>query len=182
MTKQYGFLIDTDACYGCKTCTLACKSENNLPTDMIWRKVREHLTQSPNSQTFISMACNHCDKPKCMEVCPAKTYSKREDGIVVQDHNKCIGCQMCIMACPYDAPKFDSATGKTSKCNLCAERLDEGLKPRCVESCPGGVIQFGEISELRKQHATNWSELENRFNMPDHRITQPNIVIIAKSR
>ena len=182
MAKQYGFLINADACYGCSTCTLACKSENMTPDGVSWRKVREHITQNPNALKFISMACNHCDKPKCMEVCPARTYSKRDDGIVVQDHNKCIGCQMCIMACPYSAPSYDAKRGKTSKCNLCAERLDDGLQPRCVESCPGGVLKFGEISELRKQYPMNWQEIEERFGMPDHRITQPNVVIIARSQ
>ncbi|CAM3829624.1 4Fe-4S dicluster domain-containing protein [Parendozoicomonas haliclonae] len=181
MSKQYGFLIDTDGCYGCKTCAMACKSENNTPANVAWRKVREFRTESPMSQTFITMSCNHCDEPKCAEVCPANTYTKREDGIVVQDHDKCIGCQMCIMACPYDSPSYDPSTGKTSKCNLCVDRLDKGLQPRCVESCPGGVLKFGEISELRKQHAMNWVELEERFAMPDHTITGPNIVIIAKS-
>lgn len=70
---------------------------------MLWRRVREFNEDQPNAQAFITMSCNHCDDPQCLKVCPADTYTKREDGIVVQDHDKCIGCQMCIMACPYNA-------------------------------------------------------------------------------
>lgn len=182
MTKQYGFLIDIKRCYGCKTCSMACKSENQTPHGVLWRRVREYETDSPNSEGFISMSCNHCDDPQCMKVCPADTYHKRPDGIVVQDHEKCIGCRMCIMACPYNAPVFDPQEGKTSKCNMCAERLDEGLPPRCVASCPAGVLKFGEIEELRKIHTTDWAVLEARYHMPDHRISGPNVVIIPADK
>lgn len=182
MTKQYGFLIDIKRCYGCKTCSMACKSENHTPPGVLWRRVREYETDGPNSEGFISMSCNHCDDPQCMKVCPADTYHKRPDGIVVQDHEKCIGCRMCIMACPYNAPVFDPHEGKTSKCNMCAERLDEGLLPRCVLSCPAGVLKFGDINELRKIHTTDWAVLEARYHMPDHRISGPNVVIIPADK
>lgn len=182
MTKQYGFLIDIKRCYGCKTCSMACKSENQTPPGVLWRRVRDYETDAPNSEGFISMSCNHCDDPQCMKVCPADTYHKRPDGIVVQDHEKCIGCRMCIMACPYNAPVFDPQEGKTSKCNMCAERLDEGLPPRCVASCPAGVLKFGDIEELRKIHTTDWAVLEARYHMPDHRISGPNVVIIPADK
>ncbi|HEU6438412.1 MAG TPA: 4Fe-4S dicluster domain-containing protein [Nitratidesulfovibrio sp.] len=167
-----------NGCYGCRTCSLACISENATPRGTLWRKVREFNTDDPNAIAFISMSCNHCDDPQCMNVCPANTYSKRPDGIVIQDHGKCIGCRMCIMACPYSAPVFDPAEGKTSKCNLCAERLDEGLVPRCVESCPAGVLRFGDIEQLRKEYGENLSRIEVRYNLPDHSVSKPNIVII----
>lgn len=182
MAKQYGFLIDIKRCYGCKTCSMACKSENNTAPGVLWRRVREYNTDNPNTSGFIAMSCNHCDDPQCMKVCPAGTYSKRADGIVIQDHDKCIGCRMCIMACPYNAPVFDPQEGKTSKCNLCAERIDEDLLPRCVESCPAGVLLFGEIDELRKLHNTDWTTLEARYHLPDHRISGPNVVIIPADK
>ncbi|SQI41713.1 DMSO reductase iron-sulfur subunit [Leminorella richardii] len=178
MVRQYGFLVDMRGCYGCKTCSMACKSENVTPPGVQWRKVREFSSDDPNSIAYISMSCNHCDDPQCLKVCPASTYTKRPDGIVVQDHEKCIGCRMCIMACPYNAPVFDPVEGKTSKCNMCAERLDEGLMPRCVESCPAGVLQFGDIDELRRRHSADLSRIETRYKLPDHRISGPNIVII----
>lgn len=178
MTKQYGFLIDIDNCYGCKTCSMACKSENRTAPGVLWRRVREFNGESPATQGFISMSCNHCDDPQCMKVCPADTYHKRDDGIVVQDHERCIGCRMCIMACPYNAPVYDPVEGKTSKCNMCAGRLDEGLLPRCVESCPAGVLRFGDINALRAEHQTDWTLIEPRYHLPDHQISHPNVVII----
>jgi Fe-S-cluster-containing dehydrogenase component len=157
---------------------MACKSENATPAGVLWRRVREFSFDDPNAMAFISMSCNHCDDPQCMKVCPADTYSKRADGIVVQDHDKCIGCRMCIMACPYNAPVFDPVEGKTSKCNLCAERLDEGLQPRCVESCPAGVLQFGDIDVLRVQYSADLTRIETRYSLPNHQISHPNVVII----
>ena len=177
--KQYGFLINSKDCYGCRTCSMACKSENVTPPGVLWRRVREFNEDLPNAQAFITMSCNHCDDAQCLKVCPADTYTKRADGIVIQDHDKCIGCQMCIMACPYNAPVYDPVEGKTSKCNMCADRIDEGLKPRCVESCPTGAIEFGEIEDLRQKHITNWALLEKRYGVPDHTISHPNIVIIG---
>lgn len=177
--KQYGFLIDMQHCYGCKTCTMACKSENLTPLGVLWRRVREFRADNPNSQAFITMACNHCNDPQCLRVCPVGAYTKREDGIVIQEHTRCIGCRMCIMACPYNAPAYDPAEGKTSKCDFCAQRLEEGLQPRCVESCPAGVLRFGEIEDLRKEHDTNWVLLEQRYGLPNHRISGPNIVIVS---
>jgi len=178
MAAQYGFLLDMSGCIGCRTCSLACISENTPPSDVLWRRVREFISSDPNSLAYISMSCNHCDKPQCLESCPTSTYSKRPDGVVVQDHNRCIGCRMCIMACPYQAPVFDPVEGKTSKCKLCAERLDEGLIPRCVESCVANVLRFGKIEALRKEAQPSLSRIEERYMLPDSTISRPNIVII----
>lgn len=178
MAKQYGFLVDMSGCYGCKTCSMACKSENATPHGVLWRRVRDFNFDAPNEISFISMGCNHCDDPQCLKVCPANTYHKRDDGIVVQDHGQCIGCQMCIMACPYHAPVFDPEEGKTSKCNFCAERIDEGLMPRCVESCPAGILKFGDINELRQKYGDDLSPVEKRYGFPNHQLSHPNIVVI----
>lgn len=182
MAKQYGFYINMEDCNGCRTCMMACKSENWTPSGVLWRKVREFNEDLPNAQSFITMSCNHCADPQCMRVCPAGTYSKRDDGIVIQNHDDCIGCQMCIMACPYHAPVFDPVEGKTSKCNMCADRIDQGLMPRCVESCPAAALQFGDIEELRKRHATGWVELEALYGMPDPTISGPSIVVVSREK
>ena len=177
MNKQYGFLFDITACYGCKTCSMACKSEHKTPKGVLWRKVTEYTTQEPVSQNFISMACNHCDKPICVDVCPVEAYSKRDDGIVVQDHEKCIGCKQCIENCPYKTPVYNPAENKVSKCDLCADRLDAGMEPRCVEACPGNALYYGDIKELKKNVKMDWTEYEKRFGLPDHKITMPNLII-----
>lgn len=177
---QFGFAINIQDCYGCKTCAVACKSEHGTPDGVNWRAVREFTTEEPLSQNFLSMACNHCDEPACMEVCPVSAYTKRDkDGIVIQDPDKCIGCRSCVMACPYSAPQYDPVTKKVSKCNMCYERIDEGLLPRCVEACPANVIKFGEVEELRAEFGADIEVVEKMYDMPSHKITKPNIVIIA---
>lgn len=176
---QYGFVININDCYGCKTCSVACKSENQTPEGVTWRKVREFKSDSPNRIDFISMSCNHCDEPQCLKVCPVSAYTKREDGIVLQDHERCLGCRSCVMACPYSAPQYDPVTKKVSKCDMCVDRIDQGLVPRCVESCPAKVIKWGEISELRAEFGNDIEVVERMYNMPSHKISQPNIVIIA---
>ena len=178
MATQYGFLINMEDCYGCKTCAVACKSENQTPAGVQWRRVREFTTENPNSISFLTMSCNHCDEPQCMEVCPVSAYSKRDDGIVVQDHDRCVGCRMCLLGCPYGAPQYDPVEGKTSKCNMCVDRIDNGQLPRCVEACPAKIIKFGEISELRKEYGADLQVIEDRFNFPNHKVTGPNIVIL----
>lgn len=176
---QYGFVINLQDCYGCKTCAVACKSERQTPTGVQWRKVREFRTEKPNTLNFLSMSCNHCDEPQCMEVCPVSAYTKRDDGIVIQDHERCLGCRSCVMACPYGAPQYDPVEKKVSKCDMCVDRIDQGLKPACVESCPGNVLKWGEIEELRKEYGNDIEVVERMYNLPSHKISKPNIVIVA---
>ncbi len=179
MTKQYGFLVNTAACHGCGTCVMACKSENNLPTKVWWRKLDEKQSSDPAEWCWLSTACHHCDRPACLKVCPVKAYTKRADGVVVQDHAKCIGCQACVGACPYHAPVYDAKERKVSKCNFCAERLDRGQPPACVAACPAGALQFGEIAELRRKYGKDlrWAELYMGF--PSAKTTGPNLVVLA---
>lgn len=178
MASQYGFLINIKDCYGCKTCQVVCNSENKMPSGLSFRNVSEFTSESPHSQAFISMACNHCEDPKCVEACPVTAYTKRDDGIVVQDHELCIGCKSCIEACPYDAPKYDPAEKKVSKCDMCADLIDEGKEPKCVEFCPGNVLKFGKIDELRKEYGSDIAVIEKDYDMPSYEISKPNIVIV----
>src|SRR5690625_140954 len=178
MAKQFGFAINMQDCYGCKTCAVACKSEKLTAQGVNLRKVREFTTEDPLSQSFLPMSCNHCDEPACMEVCPVSAYTKRDDGIVIQDHDKCIGCRSCVMACPYSAPQYDPVEKKVSKCDMCYERVDQGLLPRCVEACPAKVLKFGEVDELRAEYGDDIEIVEKMYNMPSHKITKTNNVII----
>lgn len=177
--SQYGFVIDINNCYGCKTCSVACKSENQTAPGVTWRKVREIRSDSPNRIDFISMACNHCEEPACMDVCPVNAYSKRDDGIVLHNYEACLGCRSCVMACPYSAPQYDPVAKKVSKCNMCVDRVDQGLIPRCVESCPADVIKWGKIDELRAEYGDDIDVVERIYNIPSRKTTKPNVVIIA---
>lgn len=121
------------------------------------------------------MGCNHCDEPACLNNCPVGAYTKREDGIVVQDNDACIGCKTCIEVCPYSAPSFDEEKTKVFKCDMCIGRQEQGLEPTCVMSCPGKNIVVGEMDELKaRENASVVSD-------PDAG-TSPNFVLAVDSK
>lgn len=144
-----GFYIDTDNCFGCKTCQMSCANEHQRGVGVFQRRVREFQASDPR-KAFISMSCNHCENPACMAACPVGAYSKNEEGAVIQDHTKCIGCRMCILSCPFHAPTYNEEEGATYKCDTCIDRRNAGLPPRCVASCPGANITFGEFDDVTK--------------------------------
>ena len=176
---RYGFHVDLSSCVGCKACQIACKDKNDLPVDILWRRgidvsggdwVKLGNTWIDNTfNYFVSVACMHCEKPICMEVCPTRAITQRNDGIVLIDANICIGCRYCEWACPYGAPQFDHATKIMGKCNLCYDNLDAGLPPACVSACQLRVIHFGDIDELREEYGS----LDNVFPLPGSGLTHP---------
>ncbi len=165
MTKQMAFYFDASACNGCKACVVACKSKNQLPVGINWRRVTEYGGGSwipdpedpkrlqPNNifAYSVSISCNHCENPICMESCPTAAISKRDDGVVLIDDSKCIGCRYCEWACPYGAPQFDAAAGVMTKCNFCEDLLAEGESPYCVSACVMRALDYGELSESASQ-------------------------------
>lgn len=179
---QLAFLVDLRKCIGCRACEAACKQENNVPIGARWRKVREVSGgKFPKPVVFhLSIACNHCDRPECMRVCPTNAYSKRkEDGIVELDRSKCIGCKYCIWACPYQAPQFEEKEGTVSKCHFCIHRIKKGLKPACVQACLTGALQFGTLNEIIKKYKNAVKKVEG---FPDPSITGPSIRLIPPQR
>ena len=118
----------------------------------------------------ISMSCNHCETPICVKHCPAGAYTKRtNDGIVVHDPSRCIGCRYCTWLCPYGAPQYDPGTGRVKKCNLCVEELDRGRSPACVTACPLRAIEVGRLSEI----AARAGATINIRNLPSPDLTRP---------
>ncbi|MFH2133300.1 MAG: DMSO/selenate family reductase complex B subunit [bacterium] len=183
MTIQYGFYINSSVCSGCKACQIACRDKNNLEDSRLWRKVIEvcggdwSIQGDAWRQTIfayhISMACNHCEDPICVKVCPTKSISKRDDGIVLINENTCVGCRYCEWACPYGAPRYNEKTGTMTKCNLCYDRIDNNQLPVCVSACGLRALEFGEITDLRSK--------EDRtaviYPFPEAALTQPACVI-----
>ncbi len=149
MTKP-AILINVDRCVGCQTCTVVCKMENDVELGEFWTKVTQMgpYGEFPNlSMYFLPKLCQHCEEPSCVDVCPTGASYKREDGIVLVDHNKCIGCQFCVMACPYGVRHLDKRSGVVTKCTLCAHRLDAGEEPICVKSCIHDARIFGDLDD-----------------------------------
>lgn len=184
MANKLGFYFNANLCTGCKACQVACKDKWNLDIGITWRRVAEYNggnwvenNDGTYSQDifayYTSVACNHCDNPTCMEVCPSQAITKRDDGIVLIDNDKCIGCRYCEWACPYGAPQFEEAAGTMSKCNLCFDSVDAGESPACVGACPSRALFFGDIEELRAEHGT----VDGVAPLPDGSITEPSLVI-----
>ncbi len=157
-----GVLVDTTRCVGCRACEAACSEANGLPpppvSDEVFSKRRE---TSENTYTvvnkidgvanrFAKKQCMHCLSPACASACPVRAMDKKPEGPVTYDPSACLGCRYCMVACPFDVPKYEYASNapRVRKCGFCAERQAEGLKPACTEVCPSGALTFGRRSEL----------------------------------
>lgn len=183
MKKQYAFYIDTSRCSGCKTCQVACKDKNNLDIGVLWRRVYEVSRGSWMQQNGVwknnikaynvSLSCNHCEKPVCVEVCPTGALHKKKNGIVTIDAKKCIGCEYCAWACPYGAPQYDEARGIMTKCDFCEDYVADGKNPSCVDSCPMRVIDYGDFKELKKKYGGEGQ----LYPLPQSHHTKPAILI-----
>lgn len=159
---QYAFSFDSSRCAQCFACELACKSVHSLRPDVHeqptskgprYRQVVTLLDENNEARPiqYVSLACMHCGEPDCMTACPTKAiYRDTEFGVILVDQSRCIGCRYCSWACEFGAPQFDR-DGLMQKCDMCIDRLREGKKPACVESCCGGALEVGPIDELEYQ-------------------------------
>lgn len=173
---RYGMAIDLNRCIGCHTCSVACKMANNLPNGIWWNRVMTvggdsidtaAGTYPNNKMGFMPVNCQHCENAACVKACPVgATYKRKEDGIVMQDYDKCIGCRMCMVACPYNARSFNLRKPEyhvthtvgdidapvhqynvVEKCTFCVNRLARGEKPSCMVLCPGRARYYGDLDD-----------------------------------
>jgi len=154
--QQYGFVVELDACTGCKACVSACHSLNGLDDEETWRSVgivHDISPDAPYLQT-VTTACHHCVEPGCLEGCPVMAYDKDpETGIVRHLDDQCIGCQYCVLKCPYDVPKYSEKKGIVRKCDMCTNRLAIGEAPACVQACPTKAIRIELVDKLEVSRA-----------------------------
>ena len=173
--KQHGFYFNADNCISCHACESACSEKNDLPPHLAYRAVGyvEGGSYPSYTRLNISMACNHCDDPVCLKGCPTRAYTKyAEYGAVLQDPDICFGCGYCTWVCPYNAPQLDMTKGHVHKCNMCVDRLEEGLKPACSSACLAGALDFGVIETTPE----NREQLKTQIpGFPTPEITNPNI-------
>ena len=150
--SAYYLFQDTKTCIGCRSCEIACKSRKRLPEGprpcqivTIGPTLIEDLPRACS----VLMPCFHCENPWCVAVCPTGAMQKRaKDGIVFVDPDLCVGCKLCMSACPWGAPQWNPETGKVVKCDYCMERLDAGLEPACVAVCLTHCLHFGKTDEI----------------------------------
>jgi len=146
---RYAFVIDQSRCIGCHACSLACKSEHEVPLGSYrtWVKYVEKGFFPDVRRTFSVLRCNHCENPPCVEICPVTALFQRDDGIVDFDRDVCIGCKACMQACPYDALYIHPDHNTAEKCNFCAHRIEIQLEPPCATVCPAEAILVGDLDD-----------------------------------
>ena len=171
LARQLALVIDLNVCVGCHACVTSCKEWNTAgsagpladenaygadPTGTFFNRVQTYEAGTfPATETIhFPKSCLHCEEPPCVPVCPTgASYKRAEDGIVLVDYDKCIGCKYCAWACPYGARELDEARQVMTKCTLCVDRIhDAGLapddrKPACVKACPTGARLFGDVKD-----------------------------------
>ena len=180
VVTKYAFVIDQRKCIGCHACTVACKSEHDVPIGVYrtWVKYIER-GEFPNSRRyFLVNRCNHCDNAPCVAICPTKALYKRADGIVDFDSTRCIGCKSCMQACPYDALYIDPYSHTAAKCNYCAHRTEIGLEPACVSVCPEHAIISGDMHNPHTEIAQLIAREPVRVRKPEQG-TGPNVYYLG---
>lgn len=179
---NYGFAIDNRKCIGCHACTVACKSEHDVPVGVNRTHVKYIETgQYPNSNREFSVhRCNHCEDSPCTTICPTTALFTRSDGIVDFDDDRCIGCKSCMQACPYDALYINPNTGTAAKCNYCAHRIENSYEPACVIVCPVEAIVSGDLDDPNSNLSQLIAENDTKVRKPEAG-TIPNVFYLDTS-
>lgn len=205
---HYGFALDGQRCIGCHTCSVACRIENNLPQGTWWNRALTDGGEDMDTpagifpdvkMSYLTVACQHCENPACVKVCPVgATYRDEETGIVRQDYDKCIGCRMCMAACPYtgvrsfnwEEPAYsvDFAVGDVDvakhqkhtveKCTFCYQRQARGEVPACMDLCPARARHFGDLDDPASDISKLVSEREYMQLLPSEG-TRPSVYYLV---
>ncbi len=205
---RYGFAIDVHRCIGCHTCSVACKVENNLSKGVLWNRT---LTDGGDEmdtpsgvwphvrKDYYTVMCQHCENPACVKVCPVgATYKDPETGVVRQDYDKCIGCRMCMSACPYTGVRsfnweepaselgFDMGAADIAphqkhtveKCTMCWHRLARGEEPACMTLCPGRARYWGDLDDPESEVSKVIASRNYKHLLPEMG-TKPNVYYLV---
>lgn len=181
-------VIDLDRCSGCDSCVVACKFENNLDLGVYWNRVNPVGPSGdfPNiEQYWLPTQCQQCENAPCVAACPTgASYRDEENGLVLIDKEACIGCQVCLDACPYGARTFNPTLNVVEKCTCCVQRLADGQKPACVTNCCTGGRFFGDLDDPESDAAKAVAAAgeENCYHLPDPSGAEPRTVYILSPK
>lgn len=202
--SRMGMVFDLKACIGCNACVVACKQENSVPDGVFFTRTLSYdYGQYPNNKrVYIPTICNQCEDAPCQSVCPSGATFTREDGIVMIDQQKCIGCSSCAVACPYDMrtmltddmfrkglfgdgqlTPFEEQgysryiAGTAAKCDFCSQRVDAGLNPACVVTCPTNARVFGDLDDPQSAPSKLIKDRNGRQPLPEKN-TKPKVYYV----
>jgi len=200
---SYAYVVDTTRCIGCCACMRACRAENDVPPGVFRTWVERYevdeagevrvdaathddfvfgTTDTKVSKAFfVPKLCNHCKKSVCNQVCPVGAAYRTKDGVVLVDHDRCIGCGYCVQACPYGSRFISPRTHMAEKCTLCYHRITRGEKPACVASCPKGARIFGDLRDPQSEISVILKQQRFRVLKPEMG-TQPNCYYLGLDR
>lgn len=191
-------IVQADLCVGCMACFVACKQENLVAPDIQWAQIQRTEDEKKGIITYFRMSCMHCDEPACMPVCPMKAIYKGPKGEVLVDQAKCIGCKMCLQACPWKVPMFNATgrtdywgdkpplvtiekmehqkrtPGKAERCTLCSHRDT----PACVEACKLGVLKLIDLDNLSEDDK---KLVASARAMGGKSATKPKVMYVSKN-
>lgn len=163
--KPRSILFDSTLCIGCRHCVNACKDWNDNPRETLFEIASDNwITIEPpvmegQASLWARNSCMHCDYPICAAVCPVEAITRYDEGPVVIDQSKCIGCEYCVNACPWGVISFDKVAHKAAKCTMCSDRLAEGERPFCVQACPVDALDFGLVADMSAKAERRAAEL-----------------------
>lgn len=177
--QEYVIFVDPERCMGCRSCEVACAVEHSI-SKVLYNVVTEKPLPKPririvtvDNLLYVPMRCQHCKDAPCINVCPTKALQRTPEEYVVLNPEKCIGCIMCVLACPFGHPRYNPETKTIIKCDFCINRVREGKPPACVEACPTGALRFGRLEEfLEELSAVRAKELVSG------KPTAPGIVVV----